>query len=159
MLVKCKACDNKIERNNAYKIVKDGKNNYYCNEEEYTNWLNKQSEKDNTYKEIYDIFGRKITNTILYKEINELVQVYGYTKLLCYLTDKHAYLESVMAKSFVSEYVQIRYFTAILKNSLADFKIDNKEINIQVNVDIPKDNYKMKQRKKSLSEYEMEVGD
>ena len=35
MLVKCRYCDNKIDRKDAFKVVVDGKNIYYCNEAEY----------------------------------------------------------------------------------------------------------------------------
>lgn len=35
MLVKCRKCGNKIDRNNAFKVVVDNKNVYYCNEKEY----------------------------------------------------------------------------------------------------------------------------
>ena len=35
MLVKCRYCDNKIDRKDAFKVVVDGKNIYYCNEAEW----------------------------------------------------------------------------------------------------------------------------
>ena len=75
---KCRYCGKSIDTNNAYKIVLGKTNRYYCNEEEY-NIINKaQQIKEDTYNLIYEIFGRKITNTILYKEINELSSVYSF---------------------------------------------------------------------------------
>ena len=64
-----------------------------------------------------------------------------------------------MSKDFNNEFGQIRYFSAILKNSLTDFKVENKVVEKELIVDIPKNNFKPKQRKKSLIEYEMEVGE
>jgi YHS domain-containing protein len=159
MLVKCKICGNKIDRTIAYKVIINEKNNYYCSEDEYTNYKKAQDIKNNTYSLIYKIFGRTITNTILFKEISELSDIYTYDKLLSYIDKNYQYLASVMSKNFISEYAQIRYFTAILKNSLNDFIEDKEEIQREIIIDIPKNNYKTKQRKKSLSEYEMEVGD
>lgn len=159
MLVKCKGCQEKIDRDIAYKIVINGKNNYYCNEQEYKDIKNKKEIKDNTYLKIYDIFGRKITNTILFKEVNELADIYGYEIIYAYLDKNQDYLSNVMAKDFNNEFGQIRYFSAILKNSLTDFKVENKVVEKKLIVDIPKNNFKPKQRKKSLIEYEMEVGE
>lgn len=159
MLVKCKGCQEKIDRDIAYKIVINGKNNYYCNEQEYKDIKNKRKIKDNTYLKIYDIFGRKITNTILFKEVNELADIYGYEIIYAYLDKNQDYLSNVMSKDFNNEFGQIRYFSAILKNSLTDFKVENKVVEKELIVDIPKNNFKPKQRKKSLIEYEMEVGE
>jgi len=157
LLVKCKVCGNKIDRNEAFKVIVDKKNSYYCNEKEYNELIRKQSVKDNTYEEINNIFGRKVTNTVLYKEIWDLSLIYTFEKILSYLKFNSNYLSGVMEKSFASEYAQIRYFAAILKNSLSDFKEDDSVLDKQLVVDIPKDNYKKKERKKPIIDFEMEV--
>jgi len=162
MLVKCKICGNKADRNEAYKVVVDGKNHYYCNKNEYNEWRKKKDIKDRVYNLIYEIFDRKVTNTILYKEIGELADVYTYEKILAYLTDNENYLTSAIKKSFVSEYAQIRYFTAILKNSLTDFQFEREpkvEINKLDMPDVSNNQFSRKKKKKSLSEYEKEVGE
>lgn len=159
MLVKCKICGNKVDRTEAYKVVVNEKNQYYCNKNEYEEWKSKQVVKDNTYNLIYDIFGRKITNTVLFKEVGELATIYTYEKILAYLTENKNYLSNVMEKDFVSEYAQIRYFTAILKNSLSDFTYIKEQKIKRVEIDIPNGKFNRKQRKKSLAEYEEEVGD
>lgn len=159
MLVKCKICGNKIQRADAYKVVVKDKNNYYCNESEYKNWILQKENKDNTYKLIYGIFERKITNTILYKEIHELSEIYTYEKILAYLKENEEYLCKVMKKDFNNEYGQIRYFTAILKNSLADFKYKNEIEKKNIEVDMPEIKFKKRQKRKPLTEYEEEVGD
>lgn len=161
LLVKCRICGNKIERREAYKTVKDGRNNYYCNETEYTGWLLKRESKDNTYNIIYGIFGRKVTNTALYKEINGLAEVYTYEKIYAYLKENKTFLGNVMKKDFQNEYAQIRYFAAILKNSLADFKYENKttkEIK-RIYIDMPDYKFSRKNPKKTLEQYEKEAGE
>ena len=159
MLVKCRICNKKSDRTEAYKVVVNGKNQYYCNKSEYEEWKLKQEIKDNTYNLIYDIFGRKITNTILFKEVGELSSIYTYEKIFAYLTENKNYLSRVMEKDFTSEYAQIRYFTAILKNSLSDFTYVKEQKIKEIEIDIPNGKFNRKRKKKSLAEYEEEVGD
>lgn len=158
LLVKCRICGNKIEKTEAYKIVINSRNNYYCDKAEYRNWLLEKKAKDNTYNIIYDIFGRKVTNTVLYKEIHELSEVYTYEKIYAYLKENEVYLSSVMERDFLREYLQIRYFTAILKNNLTDFKYEKKE-GKRINIDMPDYKFSRKKRKKTLIEYEQEAGE
>ncbi len=159
MLVKCRICNNKIDRADAYKVIVNNKNNYYCNETEYQTWALKKEIKDNTYNLIYEIFGRKITNTILFKEVGELSEIYTYEKILAYLEENKEYLYNVMKKTFSSEYAQIRYFTAILKNNLSDFHYEKEEQIKKVDMDIPEYKFSRKSKRKPLSDYEKEVGD
>lgn len=159
ILVKCKICGNKVERTEAYKVVVNGKNHYYCNESEYKDWASKKEIKDNTYNLIYDIFERKVTNTVLFKEVGELSDIYTYEKILTYLKENETYLCGVMRKGFSSEYAQIRYFTAILKNSLADFQYKKEVQTKKIIVDMPECKFSRKSKRKPLTEYEKEVGD
>ena len=158
---KCKYCGKSIDTDNAFKVIVGKTNRYYCNENEYNIIHKTQQVKDDTFNLVHDIFGRKVTNTILYKEINELSIIYEYEKIGAYLNENKNYLTNLMQnKSFQSEYAQIRYFAAILKNSLADFHYEKKEkINKEVEVDIPLCNFKRKPSKKTLLEYELEVGE
>jgi hypothetical protein len=159
--VKCRYCGNSIDITTAYKIVVGKVNRYFCNKNEYEKVCQTQQIKDKTYDVIYDIFGYKVTNTILYKEIHELSLVYAYEKIYAYLSDNIAYLKKVIQnKEFQSEYAQIRYFAAILKNNLADFHYEEKTPVIkEVDIDMSSCNYKRKTKRKTLAEYEQEVGD
>lgn len=158
MLVKCRACGEKVDRLLAYKVVIDGKNHYYCTEKEYQDLLIQKEYKDNTYQLINQIFGRIITNTILFKEIGEISKIYTYEKILAYLKESKTYLHNVMKKDFSSEYAQIRYFSAILKNSLTDFQIQTEAPVRQVEVDVPNCKFSRKTKRKPLIEYEEEAG-
>lgn len=159
MLVKCRGCSNKIERDLAYRVVVKGANHYYCNEQEYNEIQKRKQSKDNTFLCINNIFGYKVTSTVLFKEINGLHDTYTYEKIFSYLQDNHQYLQQVMEKDFISEYAKIRYFSAILKNNLADFKMKEPEFVKSIDVDIPSNRYKRKKQRKALSEIETEVGD
>lgn len=158
MLVKCKICGNKVDRLQAYKVVVNGRNNYYCNETEYKQWIYEKEIKDNTYLLIYDIFGRKVTNTILFKEVNDLANIYTYKKIFAYLKENEQYLNHVMQKSFTNEYAQIRYFSAILKNSMNDFKYHQEPIK-EIDIDMPECKFSRKKQRRTLEEYEAEDGD
>lgn len=159
MLVKCKYCGEKIDRNRAFKVTVNDKNSYYCSEAEYVELHEYQRLRDSAYCKINYIFGRKVTNTILFKEIGELASVYTYKKIISYLNSNESYLIGVMNKGFNSEYAQIRYFTAILKNSLSDYQESNVVYNKDIVVDIPKDNYKPRAKRKALIEYETKAGE
>lgn len=152
-------CGEKVDRSLAYKVVIDGKNHYYCTEKEYRDLLAQKEVKDSTYNLINKIFERKVTNTTLFKEINALLDVYSYEEILSYLQDNEDYLYRVMSKDFQSEYAKIRYFSAILKNNMADFK-QKEEVKIvrYVKVDIAESKFKRKNKRKPLVEYEEEVG-
>lgn len=158
---RCKYCGKSIDTKVAYKVAVGKTNRYFCNKEEYDIVYKAQKIKNDTYDLIFEIFGRKVTNTILYKEVNELSSVYPYERIKAYLEQNMTYLSNLMQnKSFQSEYAQIRYFTAILKNNLTDFKYEKKErINIKVDIDMPEYVFKRKSDRKPLIEFEEEVGE
>ena len=158
---RCKYCGKSIDTKVAYKVTVGKTNRYFCNKEEYDIVYKAQKIKNDTYDLIFEIFGRKVTNTILYKEVNELSSVYPYERIKAYLEQNMTYLSNLMQnKSFQSEYAQIRYFTAILKNNLTDFKYEKKErINIKVDIDMPEYVFKRKSDRKPLIEFEEEVGE
>lgn len=161
MLVKCKACGTKVDRNEAFKVVVDGKNAYYCNEAEYQDVLHKREVKDNTYKCINEMFGYKVLNSALFKEMNLLHEVYSYEHIFAYLEENKDYITSVLHRDFKNEYAKIRYFSAILKNSLADFhpkKVEQPKV-VEVDVDMPKANYKRGSQRRTLTEIEEQVGE
>ena len=160
MQVKCRVCKTKIERTDAYKVVIDGKNHYYCTEKEYRDLMAQKEIKDNTYNLINHIFEKKVTNTALFKEMNALLETHTYEEILSYLQDNEDYLYRVMSKEFQSEYAKIRYFSTILKNNMADFQ-QKEEVKIvrDVKVDISESKFKRKNKRKPLVEYEEEVGE
>jgi hypothetical protein len=156
LLVKCKCHGYKIERDTAYKIKINNKNEYYCNEKEYQKITEEKKYRLELLNLVNEIFGYVVTNTILFKELTEISNVHTYKKTYCYLNENKSNIEKFMSKDFNSEYGKIKYFTTILRNNLHDFKIVEETIK-QVNVEIVENIYKPKQRKKSLEEYLAEM--
>ena len=159
MLVKCRLCGTKVDKKEAFRVVVGGKNTYYCNKFEYQKVLHEREVKDNTYECINQIFGYKVLNSALFKEINLLLEVYSYEHILAYLIENKEYLTRILKKDFTSEYAKIRYFAAILKNNIADFKMEEPEESKKIEIDMPIINYKRRNKRWSLSEIEEQVGD
>lgn len=161
MLVKCRYCGIKLDRQKAFKVVVGGKNTYYCNKIEYEKVVYTKKLKDATYDCINEIFGYKVLNSALFKEINILLEVYPYERILGYLTENKGFLSNVLNKDFNSEYAKIRYFSTIIKNSIVDFKIKQtkSEYPKEVEMDMPVIKYKRKNKRRPLCEIEEQVGD
>ncbi len=157
MLVKCRFCSNKIERNDAYKVVVNGKNEYYCNEKEYQKKLKDVADKENTFKMINEIFGYEITNSALYKELKEISANHSYEKIYSYLHDNKAMLERSMNKSFSSEYGKIRYFSTIIKNNIVDYVIDDEPYITDNEYEILDITYKAKKKRRAMCDLEREL--
>jgi YHS domain-containing protein len=130
LLVKCKVCSTKIDRDTAFKVVVKGTNRYYCNAKEYESF---NIENENRFKVIdmaFDLVG-KTTNTTLMKEITEIAKVHGYSKLRKYMEENMLEIDTALSRNnFTHEYAKIRYFAAIIKNSIGDFKeqVENTEV-------------------------------
>ena len=154
--VKCRICKTEIDKDIAYKV---GKNRYYCSEEEYLHRLEKKEKelleaeeakrklneiKDEIYNIICEIFGRKITNTSLFKELTELNETYTYDDIYLYIDDNFEILDKTMyEKDFDTEYLKIRYFFGIIKNNIFDYlnikkdEIEEKQYIKSIEYDIP----------------------
>ena len=151
MLVSCKACKKKNDRDSSYKVIVNGKNHYYCNEKEYLDEVAAKKAKLEVFELCTKILG-STTNTILFKEITAIASIHTYIKILGYLTDNIEKVNGFMSKSFNSEYGKIKYFTTIIKNGIGDYVAETK-IERFVEVETTEVNYKKRDRKKSLSQY------
>ena len=146
MRVTCRYCKSKIEKKNALQILGEKHNTYYCNQECYSKANaekkakeierlakkqereeNKQKRIDPVYEEIADIFGYRIANSALFKEMKLWRGICDDTKILAYLQENRDRIKSAMERASSSEYARIRYVSAILKNSLADYNVKNIE--------------------------------
>lgn len=146
MRVICRYCKSKIEKKDALQIPGEKYNTYYCNQECYDKANaekkakeierlakkqekeeNKQKRIDPVYEEIADIFGYRIANSALFKEMKLWRGICDDTKILAYLQENRDRIKSAMERASSSEYARIRYVSAILKNSLADYNVKNIE--------------------------------
>jgi hypothetical protein len=126
MQVTCQICGKKIERDIAYKRVIGKANKYYCSEQEYEAEEARKKkvveDKDKVYNLICDMFGYEIVNTQFFAEWTLWNKLKSNEDIYKYLRENEDYLQQICDKSFNSEYQKIRYFSAVLKNSLKDFK-------------------------------------
>ena len=159
MLVKCKCCGNKIERESAYKVITDKGNKYYCSKAEYEAMQKEKVDKDAIYAEIVDIFGYKIQNSALFKEWKCWNELASNEKILSYIQENKDYIKDAVGRLNNTEYARVRYVSAILKNSLVDYKVETREEPEKITVDC--EIYEIpiftKKKRRGLSELEDEV--
>ena len=127
MLVTCKICKTKVDRDSCYKRVVNGKNWYCCSQEEYDKHeqakAKEAADKDKVYKLVCQIIGRdQIINSILWKEKAVWNSVKPDEIIGKYLEENKDYLTSVISRLEDKEFNRIRYLSAIVKNNLGDFK-------------------------------------
>ena len=144
--VKCRACGKKIDKDTAFQ---GSPRMYYCSEQEFRT--------EQAFMDMVQEFLGNTNNTVLFKEMT----LWGaHDKVLSFMQENKAMIEQSMAKSFNSEYGKIRYFSAIIKNSIADYVPSQPEIEHQVSDEIYDCKYKPKERRKCLNSYYKElVGD
>ena len=138
MKVKCKVCGEPLDTKTAFKLIAydtndKAKTSYYCSKEEWEkSEVEKRAREDNknkAYSLICSIIGReKIINTVLWKEWKEWNKAFSNETIALYLEDNKAYLTSTISRLEDKEFNRIRYLSAILKNSLGDFKPKKKEV-------------------------------
>lgn len=123
---KCRICGTPHNTEDAYKIVVNNKSQYYCSQAEYEEDLERkkkaQEDKNKVYNLICDMFGYQIQNSQFFAEWTLWNKLKSNEIIYKYLRENEDFLCRVCDKSFNNEYQKIRYFSAILKNSLRDFE-------------------------------------
>lgn len=149
MLVKCRKCGSKIDRQYAYKhihVTQSGnKNMYYCNEEEFN--------EDITYKKYYNdtrLLVDKILNyTCISNQKNKMItSLYniGYTPKHVFDCMDH-YSDEIIKymdlKQIENEYGKLRYIFTVVENNIKDFStrtiISTSKVNVEPEIDIQED--------------------
>ena len=123
---KCKICGSALDTKDAYKVTdKNGKNKYFCSQSEFEAEEARKKkvaeDKDRVYNLICDMFGYEIVNTQFFAEWTLWNKLKSNEIIYKYLRENENYLQQICDRSFGSEYQKIRYFSAVLKNSLRDF--------------------------------------
>jgi hypothetical protein len=80
------------------------------------------ADRNKVYNLICDMFGYEIQNTKFFSEWVLWNKLKSDEIIYKYLRENESYLQQVCDKSYNNEYGRIMYFSAILKNSLRDFK-------------------------------------
>ena len=120
---KCKLCGAELNTDTAYRGTTDkGCQFYCCSESEYNADLMDKAARINVIEYTYQIIGRT-DNGALYKEIEAWHKFSSWRKIEHYLEQNVDYINSQMnGKTFSNIYNKIRYMSAIVKNSIDDFK-------------------------------------
>ena len=148
--VTCRACGKKIDKKIAVAVPRGKTTWNYCPAH-----VGMKSPKDQMYDLVFEIFGRTVTHTVLFKELDAIAKIYTYEKITAYLEENKEYLEDVIyGKSYSSEFAQIRYFSAIIKNSIHEFEIkDFKPVikkEVEIEMDISTSKYKNKKKRTGM---------
>lgn len=153
MEVFCKCHHVKHERDDLYRVIRSGKNEYYCSEKIYLKLENDKVLRKECLELLNQIFGKVMINTQVQKELTEISKAHEFSKIKMYLEDNVCDLASSLNKTFNSEYAEIRYLMTIIKNSIGDYK-PQKKIEVKQEVTgnaieyIPKSNFNKKDNKK-----------
>lgn len=175
-MVKCRLCGKKIDKKDAFQSPDGGGRFYYCNEEEArlreeqkrekiekqakAKEENKKKKIDPIYEEASNIFGYRIQNTSFFKEEKIWREITSDENILGYLQENRDYITNAIRRLDSSEFAKIRYFSAILKNSLKDFSTRSNVKSIETNdVDVSDFNLfapvgNRKQKRRSFAELE-----
>lgn len=153
MNVKCKACKNKIDRDGAFKVVRErpsGKiNEYYCNEEEYNKINIEKEDKARCYEVVKEVIMCEMITPAWVKNINTIREYYDYIVIeKCFKENRESINWSINNKDFKNEHNKAKYILSIVANNIADTKkrhladvenmnrLFNKSENNEVNIDI-----------------------
>ena len=160
---KCKICGTQLNTTEAYKITdKNGKNRYYCSASEFeadeARKKKKKEDRDRVYKLICNMFGYEIQNTQFFAEWILWNKLKSDEIIYKYLRENEEHLQQICDRSYETEYQRIRYFSAVLKNSLRDYvpKIETMEI---PKISITEEYYETKHKSKArmaLEDFEEE---
>ncbi len=155
---KCQICGKSLTTDIAYRVVDKSQPKYYCSSDEYNAWHDKKIqddlEEDILHENITYCIGETI-NTAIYKEITEWKTVADTKKLNSYFFyNRDSIVQSIDRMDFINEYAKIRYFSAIVKNTINDFVEPQPEIKHEVTYDdIPEKSVYKPKKRTSLSDF------
>ena len=127
---KCQCCKKQLDTKEAFKIVVNGKNKYWCNEECYRvteeekeKQVKNKAEYDEIFETTKEIFGYEFAgHSLLQRELKTWEKLTTRQKIILYLKENKDWLSAVMSKEFNGDYNRVRYFSAVVSSKLHDFK-------------------------------------
>lgn len=154
---KCKYCGKPVITTEGYKVVAGGKNAYYCNEQEYRKVIALSQARNNVLALCEEIVNNP-TDSVIGKELNEWLKIADLAKISAYLTENKAYIiNQLERKTFNSYYGKVRYFSAIVKNSLPVYKMPQPDIQKDLTEICEVKPYTYSRKRKSLCELAEEL--
>ena len=118
--VKCKICKKQLTTDTSFKVVRNGKNEYYCSEEEYNELLKEKEERNKCLELISSVFGIEFCPPMVVKELNNIAKHYNYETIMDTFNDNEV-------KNTVSWFLDnngfnfgtVRYVFTIISNNIA----------------------------------------
>lgn len=115
----CKICGKQLTNDIAYKVVINGKNQYFCAEEEYIVKQKEKESKDKCIKTIAEILNVKIVPPVMVKKVNELREFYDYTVIeKTFKECSNSIRWALETKDFNSEFAKAKYIISIVVNNI-----------------------------------------
>ena len=146
---KCTYCKKQLNTDIAYKVVVNGRNKYYCNEEEYKQIQEEINSKNKCLETIITMLNVPFIQPVMLKEINLLRDFYSYIVIeKAFKDNEQSILWFLENKDNGSEFGKIKYIMTIIKNNINSTfkkytqeqkdlqKIFNKVENQEVDIDI-----------------------
>ena len=118
--VKCKICKKQLTIDTSFKVVRNGKNEYYCSEEEYNELLKEKEERNKCLELISSVFGIEFCPPMVVKELNNIAKHYDYKTIIDTFNDDEV-------KNTVGWFLDnngfnfgtVRYVFTIISNNIA----------------------------------------
>lgn len=115
----CKICKKQLTTDIAFKVSNGKTSSYYCNEEEYKEYLYKQEIKDKCYQTISRVTRSPLITPMMKKEINLINQFYEYNIIERTFIDCENSINWFLDNKFEgSEYAKTKYISTIIQNSI-----------------------------------------
>ena len=126
--VKCKICKKQLTTDTSFKVVRNGKNEYYCSEEEYNELLKEKEDRNKCLELIASVFNIEYCPPMVVKELNSIAKHYNYKTIMDTFNDKEV-------KSTVEWFLDnngfnfgtVRYVFTIIENNIARVYKQRKE--------------------------------
>lgn len=160
MLVTCKCHGQKIDRDTAFKVVKEtstGKKqtNYYCSQEIYEEIFIERERRDSIPKIVRWILGGTVSYALFKPQILRMFDQYSSEEMLNYLEHEKDRLAAYLArKDFDSDRAKVGYLLAILRSDMKTWSENKQQTTVVVGFDCEPVKYVPRKRKPTLEEYE-----
>lgn len=122
---KCQICGKKGTTDTLFQVNENGKNKYYCNQEEYDVFMKERFKREELIKyiseQVFEYEDGQIVSPVLLKKIKELKGFYDYEVIHeCFIINKDNIQYWIKTKNFTSEYNMICYIMKIIECNIND---------------------------------------
>ena len=116
---KCNHCKKQLTTDIAYKVTINGRNKYYCSEDEYNQIQEEINSKTKCLETISNILDIPFIQPMMLKEINSLRDFYSYIVIERTFKDNRESIQWFLEnKDNGSEFGKIKYIMTIIKNNI-----------------------------------------